>query len=452
MSRKGQRIGKWTLLEQLGQGGNGSVYRASDGAAEVALKLLLNSRPKRYQRFRDEVEVLRHLGNRPGVLPIIDAHLPEVPTKEDPAWLATPVATPLRDYLADADQSSIIAVCADLAESLAGLAVEGVHHRDVKPENLFWFEEKPTLGDFGLAQFPGKGQITVPGERLGPLYYMAPEMLGEADTADAGAADVYSMAKTLWVLASGQTYPPPGEVRIDVTALRLSAYVSCSRVAQLELLVERATRHLPVDRPSMVEFALELRAWLTPLIRKDDQVDLSDVIQRIEQAGESGSRYAERLALDVSQAEEVLQQLCDGAVALTDEIEALGRGDGSWPQHPNLEGYKFPRGIGRPPVIWHSDVPTFAEIPGQWPVHFCIAFGAQLSQDRRVRIFAAYQIGRSRGRLNVHWEHVWSNSKVAPLGSAELEHDINDLVQEATDQLRPALHRLADLVEQISSR
>ncbi len=61
MSRKGQRIGRWTLLEQLGQGGNGSVYRANDGTSEVALKLLLNSRPKRYQRFRDEVEVLRRM-------------------------------------------------------------------------------------------------------------------------------------------------------------------------------------------------------------------------------------------------------------------------------------------------------------------------------------------------------------------------------------------------------
>jgi serine/threonine protein kinase len=104
----------------------------------------------------------------------------------------------------------------EYALTLAGLAAKGIGHRDLKPENLFRHEGRWVIGDFGLATYPGKEPITVGERRLGPLYFIAPEMLREPDVADAGPADVYSLAKTLWALASGQRYPPEGQIRVDV--------------------------------------------------------------------------------------------------------------------------------------------------------------------------------------------------------------------------------------------
>ena len=80
---------------------------------------------------------------------------------------------------------------------------------------MFLLDEKWILGDFGLATFPDKPALTQEGRKLGPLHYLAPEMLNEPTTALGGPADVYSLGKTLWVAATGQRYPLPGEHRLE---------------------------------------------------------------------------------------------------------------------------------------------------------------------------------------------------------------------------------------------
>ena len=58
---KGEVVGQWELVDQLGQGGNAEVWRASDGAVDVALKILHQRRAdsEPYQRFRQEIQALR---------------------------------------------------------------------------------------------------------------------------------------------------------------------------------------------------------------------------------------------------------------------------------------------------------------------------------------------------------------------------------------------------------
>ena len=91
---KGEVVGKWELVDQLGEGGNAEVWRASDGEADVALKILHQRRAdsEPYQRFRQEVQVLRQIGSHPCIVPLLDAELPEAPSKARPAWLAMPIA------------------------------------------------------------------------------------------------------------------------------------------------------------------------------------------------------------------------------------------------------------------------------------------------------------------------------------------------------------------------
>jgi serine/threonine protein kinase len=95
------RIGHWEFVQRLGGGGNADVYLTRDGEREVALKVLKtkNAESEAYARFRNEIDVLRRFQDDPGILPILDASLPVRPSRRDPAWIAMPRATLIRDAL-----------------------------------------------------------------------------------------------------------------------------------------------------------------------------------------------------------------------------------------------------------------------------------------------------------------------------------------------------------------
>lgn len=135
--------------------------------------------------------------------------------------------------------------------------------RDIKPDNLFILSKRAVIGDFGLVSYPEKCSVTASGERLGPLFYVAPELLGNTiETIDFRPGDVYSLAKTLWVLATGQRYPLPGTLDSTERACRLSSFVEHERAVILDVLLESSTAVDPVKRPSSKLFAHELRAWI----------------------------------------------------------------------------------------------------------------------------------------------------------------------------------------------
>jgi hypothetical protein len=267
------KLGPWTLVSKLGSGGNGQVWLAtrSDGAT-AALKVLARVGGDRWQRFSDEVEVMRQLGDEPGVLPLIDAHIPAAGSRAK-AWLATPRATPAAEALADASLAEVVDAAREYAGTLARLATRGIHHRDIKPDNLFALDGAWVLGDFGLAAYPGKEPLTTNARKLGPLYFIAPEMLRVPDSADAERADVYSLAKTLWVLAAGQRYPPEGQIRVDAAAYDLSQWVSGDGVLALGLILEQATSIRPDDRFTLAEFAEQLERWAQGGAVQDDAAE-----------------------------------------------------------------------------------------------------------------------------------------------------------------------------------
>jgi serine/threonine protein kinase len=208
-------VGPWTLHEKLGEGGNATVWRATHQGRgeEVALKLIKAKKATKepYRRFVREIETLRSLGDSPGVLRVIDAHLPEEPSGDDRPWLAMPLARPLSEALFEAPLETIVEAVAQIAETLARLAAEHqLGHRDIKPDNLYELEGAWFVGDFGLVAIPDVEELTRSGRPLGPAHYTPYEMITRPDEADPYAADVYSLGKTLWVLATGQTFPPEG--------------------------------------------------------------------------------------------------------------------------------------------------------------------------------------------------------------------------------------------------
>ena len=287
---KGDVIGKWVLVEPLGEGGNAEVWRASDGDADVALKILHRHRTdsEPYQRFRQEIQALRQIGSQPCIMPLLDADLPESPSRAHPAWLAMPIAKPLAESLSQSALPGIVAAVAEIANTLADLHERlQLHHRDIKPSNLYLLEGSPAISDFGLVDLPEADELTIAGRPLGPKYFLAYEMIVDSKGSYPAPADVFSLAKTLWVLCVDQRWPPQGEQHASNSAYSIGSVRPHPLARHLDELVERCTQHEPSKRPLMRQVAEDLRAWLA-LNRATPQqsVDLSAMWSRLRETAE----------------------------------------------------------------------------------------------------------------------------------------------------------------------
>jgi serine/threonine protein kinase len=260
-----KHVGPWLLGAQLGSGGNADVWRARNAAGrEVALKVVhsVKAHSEPYRRFAREIQFLLELGDSDGVLELVDAHLPDRPNSGDPAWLAMPIATPISDALRDAPLETVVHAMATVSGTLARLHDEhGVAHRDIKPGNLYERDGNWLVGDFGLVSIPDVEELTRSGRPLGPAHYTPYEMLLDPAAADPKPADVYSLAKTLWVLATGQTFPPEGHQPAATRGFSIADFRSHQRAALLDQLIDRATRIHPEERPKMSGVAADLAAW-----------------------------------------------------------------------------------------------------------------------------------------------------------------------------------------------
>jgi serine/threonine protein kinase len=302
------------LRRLLGLGGNAEVWLSVRPGETAAVKIL-GRKGDRYLRFRSEVSALTKLGRRPGILPLLDSHLPDNPTKADPAWLAMPVATPLADAIKDdPGLESAVRATADIAECLATLHAEGVAHRDIKPSNLYVFDGAASVGDFGLVDYPEKVDVTSPSDEVGSRWFIAPEMTDRPDEVhDARPADVYSLSKVLFCLASRRERPPVGQIRVEDNHSGLLRWVRHEDARSLAQLIEQCTANDPSLRPAMAEFARELRAWVIPSPRSTERLDFSHLRAKIgrtyEPAREARRKHVSRRLQLASQVREVVLPL-----------------------------------------------------------------------------------------------------------------------------------------------
>jgi serine/threonine protein kinase len=249
-------LGIWTL--DVNGNYTNDVWAAHDtnGRAGV-IKTARGKRTPWPQRFAHEVETIEALQDLPGVLRLLDRD-PATP----PTWMATEKAETLQQHLGDQPElGSVVALFADIADTLTEAAARGVAHRDIKPDNLFYARGRAVVGDFGLATGHDQVGLTGHGDRVGPANFCAPEALEANDTIDWFAADVFAFAKTLWVAAAGNTYPPQGPLLIRRSEADLSPYAGRAS-EDLARLLEIATLDNPRHRPNMTDLRDELRTWL----------------------------------------------------------------------------------------------------------------------------------------------------------------------------------------------
>ena len=247
---------------QLGEGGNARVFAGeSKTYGSVAVKFMLNDNTKRYSRFRDEVTVVTtRLNGSSRVVPILENYLPPKLDDDTVPWYVMPRATRLMSHLQDKSWRDRVQAMLDLAQGLAELHERQVAHRDIKPDNLFELDGALRFADFGIAAFPERSGVTDLNEPMGPAHYIAPEMFSSPTTADPRKGDIYSFAKTVWVVLTEQRFPFPGQYA-PTGRVALTSHLTQKRFVTepLDTLLEASTNHEPHLRPSAEEFARRLQ-------------------------------------------------------------------------------------------------------------------------------------------------------------------------------------------------
>jgi hypothetical protein len=209
----GESVGRYRIDSLLGRGGMGTVYEATDVdmSRRVALKLLsaeLASDPEFVARFRREGRVQAAL-EHPHVVAVY-----EPGESERGIYLAMQLirGPTLAEILADGelDSARALRLMRQVAAALDAAHAAGLVHRDVKPRNvLVGSDDHAYLADFGLTKLGGSSTgVTVTGEVLGTLAYLAPEVIrGEPATP---ASDRYAFAAMLFECLSGSVvFPRP---------------------------------------------------------------------------------------------------------------------------------------------------------------------------------------------------------------------------------------------------
>ena len=216
--------GRYEVIEELGKGGMGRVFRVYDSKIkeEVALKLIrpeISSDARTIERFSNEIRLARKIVHK-NVCRMHDLH------EENGAHFIT------MEYVAGEDLKSFIRRAAPLnfgkavfiarqiAEGLAEAHKLGVIHRDLKPQNIMIDKDgNARIMDFGIARLAGAKGITGGNVMIGTPGYMSPEQV-EGKEADRGS-DLYSLGVVLFEMLTGRL-PFEGETPLSIAVKQKS--------------------------------------------------------------------------------------------------------------------------------------------------------------------------------------------------------------------------------------
>ena len=208
----GQTVSHYKILEKLGEGGMGVVYKALDTRLDrhVAIKFLpphLRTDKDAKSRFVHEAKAASAL-NHANIAVVHE--IDETPEGQMFIVMACYEGPTLKKRLKNGalDVDDAIAIVSQVASGLSEAHEKDILHRDIKPANiLFGADGQAKLADFGLAKLAGRTQVTKTGTTVGTVSYMSPEQASGGDVDH--RSDIFSLGVVLYELLTGKL-PFPG--------------------------------------------------------------------------------------------------------------------------------------------------------------------------------------------------------------------------------------------------
>ncbi|MEO1270703.1 MAG: protein kinase, partial [Myxococcota bacterium] len=280
----GEKLGKYQILDEVGQGGMSVVYRARDTALDrcVAVKVLhphLSRREESKKRFEREARAIAKLSH-PNILQVFD--FSEAGASASYIVMEYLDGYTLRQFverhtLDHPEVAALIGV--HLCRALSHAHDLGIIHRDIKPENVMLTQGAIKLMDFGIAEIVDAQTMTATGTLLGSPAHMSPEMI-EGHELDY-RADIFSLGTVLYFVATGELPFSARNAPLVLKAILEGDYLSAEMInprvgRRLSRLIDRCMAHDPDDRFASV---VDLEKALTQFLHDSGLEDIDAEIE-----------------------------------------------------------------------------------------------------------------------------------------------------------------------------